>query len=379
MYSQDDLQPVNRNYIIIGIVALIIFTFTIGGILYKKEEPKKPITSTQPNNSVVDNGNQANLAKYDEDSDGDKIPNFLEEYLGLNIYSSEINECQKSVNICQESPLNSKYNISIILDASTSMKIVGNKEPKINEIRNSVKEALSNDLKKDYYKSSVYSFGNKGNIDNIPDNESCVSILRHKSSTTIFTEEDFKTKFLNQYVPNGKSPIAFTLDQVGKTLNKNEKNMIVLITDGMDDCNGDVKRVITELKNSGTVNKSYVATYYSNEDANIYMKEAFESTNGYFAQNPNIKDFLVFSSKNFIKEQWCKTSDLNKLKTCIDNKYKTALSYLNDQKNNRNLGEDEKVKIANTQSVMSYFIESNFRKFQTDLDGEFNKYFEEKK
>ncbi len=381
MYTQDDLQPINRNYIIFGILGVVIFTGIIFGILNNSQQSApKPITATQPqNNTNFSNGNQSNLNKYDEDSDGDKIPNFMEESLGLNLYSSEITECERSSITCQESPLNSVHNINIILDASTSMNIIGKELTKIEEVKRGVRFEVFNEFSLPFYRTSIYSFGNRGTAGNIPDNESCVSILRHKNLVTPVTDSNISgSQFLKNYLPNGKSPLAYSLDQVSKTLNKNEKNLIILITDGMDDCNGDVKRVITEIKKSGLALKIDVATYFSNEDANIYLREAVESNNGYFSQNPVIADFVIFSARNFIKDNWCKNQGLQKLKNCMDSKYKTANSYLNDQKNNRNLGEDEKIKISNTQSVMSFFQESNIRRLQTELDIEFSNYFKKK-
>lgn len=378
MYTPDDLQPINRNYIFFGIIFIILFSLIIYGLVFsKKEINPKPITATQP--ASYTNGGNVNLTKYDEDSDGDKIPNFMEEFLGTNAYSSEVLDCEKSNLSCNESPINGILNINIILDGSTSMNIIGKNKSKFEEIKLELAESFKTELNSPYYKYSIYSFGNRGTIGNIPDNESCVSILRHKSFNSVISEEDLKNKtILNKYVPNGKSPLAYSIDQVAKTLNKNDKNLIILITDSLDDCNGDVKRTITEVKNSGLVKKIDIATYYANEDANIYLRDAVESNGGNFSQNPEIKKFVNESSRNFIKQTWCKYEEVRKVKNCLDSKYRTANSYLNDQKNNRNLAEDEKVKIANIQSVMSFFQESNIRKLQSNLDEEFNNYFKEK-
>jgi len=376
MYNQDDLQPVNRNYIIVGIIFLIIFSTGVFGILFKSNnQNQKNITTTQPSTNSKEN-NGKDLSKYDEDSDGDKIPNFLEENLGTNTYSSETIDCEKANTSCQESPLKSTHNINIILDASTSMNILGKKNEKINEIREGVKKALNSDLANPYYKTAVYSFGNRGSINNIPDSESCISVLRHKSLATPLSDPKIDNpEFLNSFIPNGKSPVSFSLDQISKTLNKNEKNLIIVIVDSLDDCNGDIKRVVTEIRKNNLAGKINLATYFANEDANIYLKEVIESNEGYFSQNPDIEEFIKFSAKNFIQESWCKNESINKIKNCLDKKYKSANSYLNDQKNNRNISEEERVKITNTQSIMSYFLQTNIRRYQSSLEEEFNNYF----
>jgi len=162
MNNQDDLQPINRNYIIFGTIFIVIFSFVVYGLLSRNQnQQSKPITSTQPS-TANGNGNQSNLIKYDEDSDGDKIPNFMEEFLGSNVYASEISECEKTNLTCQESPLNTIHNINIILDASTSMNILGNKNSKIQEVRNNMKFTITSELTAPYYKTSIYSFGNRG-------------------------------------------------------------------------------------------------------------------------------------------------------------------------------------------------------------------------
>lgn len=379
MYSPDDLQPINRNYIIFGIIFVLIFSFVVYKLVLSNQEvAPKPITNTQPTNG----GNKVspNLVKYDEDSDGDKIPNFMEEFLGTNAYSSEVTDCEKANLVCKDSPLDATHNINILLDASTSMNITGNQKSKIEEIREGVIKSISSELTAPYYKLAIYSFGNRGTLGNIPDNESCVSILRHKNLNTPSNNPKFVEKdFLSNYVPNGKSPLSFSINEVAKTLNKNERNLIILFTDSLDDCKGDVKRTIIETKNSGQVTRTDINTYFANEDANIYLRESIESNGGNFGQNITPEKFIVDNSRNFIKQNWCKYNEVQKIKNCIDSKYKTANSYLNDQKNNRNLAEDEKVKISNTQSVMSFFQENSIRNLQTNLDSEFNNYFKKER
>ena len=373
MYQQEDLQPFNRNYIYIGLIALVIFTFILFGTIRQFQPSPVENTTTSPRN-IVENGNNTNesLFKYNEDSDGDKIPNFMEKFLSLSEYSSEVNECEKRNTICSKDPRESVQNIIFLLDASTSMNIVGTENSKLEEVKNSVNQLINSELNKSYFKTSIFSYGNKGTQGFIADNESCVSVVRHKKLDTPI--EAYQN--LSAYIPNGKSPLAYSLEQISTTLNKNENNLIIIITDGIDDCNGNVQATINSMIKNGNLTRADIMTIFANEDANTYLKNAAELNSGIFNQNPDIVKEVNFNSINFMKQNWCKTADTKKFTNCISEKYRIATSYLNDQKNNKNLSEVEINKVNEVQGAMTIFEQSIIKRYQNTLNTEFNNYLE---
>jgi len=371
MYQPEDLQPINRNYIFIGVIALVIFSLVLFGVIKQFQPAPVENKATSPQN-IVENNNTKNesLFKYNEDSDGDKIPNYMEKFLGLSEYSSEITECEKRNSICSKDPRESVQNIIFLLDASTSMNIVGNKKAKIEEVKDAINTLIKNDLNKKYFRTSIFSFGNKGTQGFIADNESCVSVVRHKKLDTPL--EAYQN--LSAYIPNGKSPLAYSLEQVSTTLNKNEKNLIIIITDGMDDCKGDVQSTINAMIKNGSLTRADIMTIFANEDANTYLKNAVEINSGIFNQNPDITKEVNFNSTNFMKQNWCKSIDTKKVTTCINEKYRIAISYLNDQKNNKNLNEIEINKVNEVQGAMTVFEQSVIKRYQSILNSEFESY-----
>jgi Ca-activated chloride channel homolog len=67
---------------------------------------------------------------------------------------------------------------------------------------------------------------------------------------------------LKSIVPKGTTPIAYTLEQCGGDFpapsNKNLRNIIILITDGIDECDGDPCAVSLALQKKGIVLKPFV-------------------------------------------------------------------------------------------------------------------------
>jgi Ca-activated chloride channel family protein len=67
---------------------------------------------------------------------------------------------------------------------------------------------------------------------------------------------------LKQIVPKGTTPIAYTLEQCGgdfpSTSSRNVRNIIILITDGIEECDGDPCAVSLALQKKGIVLKPFV-------------------------------------------------------------------------------------------------------------------------
>lgn len=66
---------------------------------------------------------------------------------------------------------------------------------------------------------------------------------------------------LEQIVPRGTTPIAYTLEQCGNDFpndGKNSRNIIILITDGIEECSGDPCAVSLALQSKGITLKPFV-------------------------------------------------------------------------------------------------------------------------
>jgi len=85
---------------------------------------------------------------------------------------------------------------------------------------------------------------------------------------------------LNGVVPKGTTPIAYSLLQAGNDFTKcsNCKNFIVLITDGLEECEGDPCAIAIMLQNKGISLKPYVIGIGLKVD----IKQAFECIGKYY-------------------------------------------------------------------------------------------------
>lgn len=83
---------------------------------------------------------------------------------------------------------------------------------------------------------------------------------------------------LNTIVPKGTSPIAYSLEQtiLDFTPCENCRNVIVLITDGIEECNGDPCKASEKLQKSGIVMKPYIVGIGTN------FEKAFNCVGTYF-------------------------------------------------------------------------------------------------
>lgn len=68
-------------------------------------------------------------------------------------------------------------------------------------------------------------------------------------------------KVIDQIVPRGTTPIAYTLEQCGEDFpsdGKNTRNIIILITDGIEECGGDPCAISFALQSKGITLKPFV-------------------------------------------------------------------------------------------------------------------------
>ena len=85
---------------------------------------------------------------------------------------------------------------------------------------------------------------------------------------------------LNSIVPKGTTPIAYSLEQAGSDFTRCEncKNVIVLITDGLEECEGDPCAVALMLQSKGITLRPYIIGI----GLNIETRQAFECVGKYY-------------------------------------------------------------------------------------------------
>lgn len=376
MYQQEDLLPSNRNYtLLIGCLTLI-FTVTIIGVLISSmgtNSQEEEVALFVPQNTKP----QADLTAYNQDSDRDLIPNFIEEEIILNTYLPETSYCEQSNPTCSNNPFQSEYNISIILDSSTSMNIPAGNTTKIELVKEQVTKFLNDTIDETFAKTQIIGFGNKGNLSFIAENQSCVSNINFKNFNQILKSKETSPLVLNNYVPNGKSPIGYSLEQVEKSFpNKQDGNLVIIITDGVDDCGYDINSTIRGVLARGTVKKINIISVFAPEDESQKLREAAESNGGSFTSSNEIANTINNWKTDFMLTNWCKYKDTQKLFQCIDNNYQKAFSAL-QEKIKSDTPQNEQSKIREIESSSSLLIQNYQNSKNQQLEEEFNKLYKD--
>jgi len=360
MENKDDLLPHNRNYFLLGGCLTFIFTLVILSLVVQnlqRQEAEKPVIQEL---SVVEDKNNNNndnnqITRYSQDSDQDGIPNFIEDEAGLDKFKSEYFFCESTNQKCSE-PINStKYIFSILVDASTSMNLPAEKEiSKIDLLKTDLTTFTdSNELNRDYINSSIRSFGNTGQRGNLPDSQSCVSSFK----ITDFGEEILDTTF-DSYVANGKSPLIFALEQAEKDFtDPNAQKIIILITDGVDECNpSSLKNAFSGILSRGIVKKINTVSFYTPSYEEGILKDATESNSGYFIRASTITNTLQNIIVDNVTKNSCLYTDQQKLNRCISGNFDKALNVLNSKINSQT-SQAESRKIREINSEINFGIQ----------------------
>lgn len=154
----------------------------------------------------------------------------------------------------QAQPSDQTVNVELILDSSGSMAEATNTgESRIDaakRVLNDVIEAIPGD-RGDQINVGFRVFGHKGNNTDAGRPESC-------ASTDLFVpvegvDKDALRQQVTSYQPVGWTPIALSLQEAGKDFpdaSDNVTNAIILVTDGLETCDGDPCAVAAAIHNS---------------------------------------------------------------------------------------------------------------------------------
>jgi len=105
-----------------------------------------------------------------------------------------------------------------------------------------------------------------------------------------FSKDNYKKikKALREIVPNGTTPITYALEQAASDFpeDDNSRNIIVLITDGIEECEGDPCEISLKLQRKGIIIKPFVIGIGKD------FKNAFDCV-GTFIQAKKEKEFVT--------------------------------------------------------------------------------------
>ncbi|BAH41551.1 hypothetical protein BBR47_05740 [Brevibacillus brevis NBRC 100599] len=142
------------------------------------------------------------------------------------------------------------YNVEIILDASGSMAAKSNGKTRMDAAKEAI-QAFAESLP-EQANVALRVYGHKGSGKESDKTLSCGSSELVYGMQTYNKEK--LTQSLNQFQPTGYTPIAYSLQEAKKDLSKlpgdKNTNMIFLVSDGIETCDGDPVEAAKQLAQS---------------------------------------------------------------------------------------------------------------------------------
>ncbi|OJH19716.1 hypothetical protein BLX88_06540 [Bacillus obstructivus] len=174
------------------------------------------------------------------------------------------------------------YNIEIILDSSGSMANTINGKTMMDLAKESINNFLSSLPKEANISLRVY--GHKGSGADSDKALSCSSIEQVYGFGP-YKQTEFNQS-LNKFKPSGWTPIAKALEESKQSLAKfdakTNTNLIYLVSDGVETCDGDPVKVAKSFASSNVAPIINVIGFNVDSEAQKQLKQVAESANGIY-------------------------------------------------------------------------------------------------
>jgi Ca-activated chloride channel homolog len=197
------------------------------------------------------------------------------------------------------------YNVEIILDSSGSMNAKVGDKTQMELAKEAINDFVSN-LPEDV-NISLRVYGHKGTGDESDKEKSCSSIEQVYGFDK-YNQDSFSNA-INQFKPSGWTPIAESLKQSFESFKKYDQesntNLIYLVSDGIETCDGNPVAVAKEFAGSNVSPIINVIGFNVDSKAQEQLKQVAESSDGIYSTVTN-KDQLTeeFERAQEILERW---------------------------------------------------------------------------
>lgn len=290
--------------------------------------------STQPSTSPGNpQSSPTSVAdKYDIDTDGDSIPDFMETATG---FDPNKDECLLAA--CEGYNANgqskTKTSVVFILDSSGSMAGVSGASRKIDAAKNALKRYIAQ-AKADTT-AGLMVYGHKGS-NNEKDKAYSCSQIEVLYPLGVMDKDKF-TAAVDSFQPVGWTPIGNSLRLAGKSfgaLQKDDKNIILLVSDGVETCDTDPLGAAKELQNMGLKIQIDVIGFDLEPAAKEQLQKVAEIGGGkyYNAQTSEEFDKVMIDwfreSQNSRAALSCKTASAVSFIGCVSHRTVSVYTYL---------------------------------------------------
>lgn len=197
------------------------------------------------------------------------------------------------------------YNIEIILDASGSMKEKVDGKTRMELAKEAIKSFLAS--VPDEANVSLRVYGHKGSGSDADKALSC-SKIEQVYGFGKYDEKSFANA-LNQFNPSGWTPVAASLEASKQAFQsydaKTNTNLIYLVSDGIETCDGDPVAVAKSFADSNISPIINVIGFDADSQTQKQLKQVAESANGIYSTVTS-KDQLAaeFERAKKVLERW---------------------------------------------------------------------------
>lgn len=197
------------------------------------------------------------------------------------------------------------YNIEVILDASGSMAAYVDGKTKMALAKEAIKGFLASAPEEANVSLRIY--GHKGTGSDADKALSCSSSELIYGAKA-FNEAEFD-KALNQFNPSGWTPIAHSLKLAKEDLSKNDSktntNLVFLVSDGIETCDGDPVAAAKELSDSNISPIVNVIGFDINAEGQKQLQEVAKAAKGIYTTANNQKELQEeFNRAKEILKRW---------------------------------------------------------------------------
>ena len=197
------------------------------------------------------------------------------------------------------------YNVEIILDSSGSMANPAGSGTRMDVAKESINNFLS--AVPEEANVSLRVYGHKGSSADSDKELSCGAIEQVYGFDT-YNEDKFQNA-LNQFESSGWTPLADALKQSQEALSEfdssNHTNLIYVVSDGIETCDGDPVAVAKELSDSNAQPIINIIGFQTDAEAQQQLEEMAEVTGGIFASAKDEKELQEeFERAEAVLEAW---------------------------------------------------------------------------
>jgi len=279
-------------------------------------------------------------ARFSQDSDGNVIPDFLETELG---YDPLVDDC--ALEGCPEvaalpgTPVTTQQNTLLVLDSSGSMAgDDGTGRTKIEAARDALERYVT--ATPASFAVGLTVFGHHGDNTDAGRPESCAGIDTFAPLGQL--NADNVTPILAQLQPTGWTPIAGALDRAGQEFagREGQANRVILITDGLETCDGDPVAAARRLAESGVAIRVDVVGFdIANTTEEAALRQIAEASGGTYT-TADTGDQLRSYFQELIERQGqlfsaivCVQGDTVRAGNCVRTLAQDAREWLRDHRN----------------------------------------------